>query len=90
MEKPKRDIKRSSPLHLIRFEGCERAECDTDSYSFWAKDKTLKPTDQFVPKSVSLSDLLGRKFVKNTTIFSLSTKAAVKAACFQPINQIKG
>lgn len=49
----KSEIKRSSsPLNLIRFEGCERSEHDTDICFPQTEDKTLKI--QFVPKSVSL------------------------------------
>lgn len=46
--------KKSCFLALIGFEGCARAEHDTDSCSLLAIDKTLKPGDQFVAESVSL------------------------------------
>lgn len=47
--------KNCSFLPLIRFEGCERPERDIDSCSLLARNETLKPRDQFVAKSVSLS-----------------------------------
>lgn len=40
-------------LPLIRFEGCERRGCDTDSCSLLPGDTTFKSRDQFVGNSFS-------------------------------------
>lgn len=47
----------SSFFPLIRFEGCERPEHDTDSCSLWAKDKTGRPICSQVIQYYCLTDL---------------------------------